>query len=258
MPYQSREERQSSPHPGLLAKPPVAPAPPSRTAYANRPRLLAGPYVAPTVQCGDVLADEIDGDVEVGSYSAGRIAWPCRRKPGRRSLILTGDLVLAVRTESSEAIQYWFGVGAVTAWKWRSALGVDRQNNAGTQKLYRDLKPAKLTPDRAAKGRIAAASPAAIERMAAAKRGVPAHPRTRAALIEAAKAPKPDGWGERANRWMLAGKAATPETQKARPGEPERAGKCRWCAAVREAAGLSSMCRRRPAIRRRRPHRSRS
>lgn len=168
--------------------------------------LIAGPYVAPSVKPGDILPDEIDGDAEVGGYSAGRIPWPRRKKTGRHSLILCGDLVRAVKTESSEAIQHWFGVGAVTVWKWRLALGVDRQNNAGTQKLYRDLKQAKLTEERAAKGRQAAAAAESIKRMAAAKRGKPAHPNTKAALLKAAKAPKPEGWGDRANRWMLAGK----------------------------------------------------
>lgn len=38
--------------------------------------------------------------------------------------------------------------------------------------------------------------------MAASKRGVPAHPATRAALLAAAKAPKIEDWGKRANAWM--------------------------------------------------------
>lgn len=169
--------------------------------------LIAGPYVAPSVNPGDVLFDEIDGDIEVGGYSGGRIAWPRRRKAGKHSLILHGDLVRAVRTESSEAVQYWFGVGASTVWKWRAALDVDRRNNAGTQKLYRDLAPSKLTHERSSRGRAAAAAPEAVERMAATKRGKPAHAETKAALLKAAKAPKPEGWGEHANRWMQESKA---------------------------------------------------
>lgn len=165
--------------------------------------LVGGPYNAPTVMAGDVLPDEIDGDVEVGGYSNGRIPWPRRKKTGRHSLVLCGDLILAVKSESSEAIQYWFGVSPVTVWKWRSALGVDRKNNPGTNKLYRELKPAKLTDERAGEGRRAALSPESRDKRSASKRGKPAHPNTRKALLEAAKAPKPEGWGVRANKWML-------------------------------------------------------
>lgn len=167
---------------------------------------IAGPYVAPSVRAGDVLSDAIDGDVEVGGYSDAPLPWPRRKKSGRHSLILCDDLVRAVKTESSEAVQYWFGVSAVTVWKWRVALGVDRQNNTGTQKLYRDLMPSKLTPKRTAKGRETIASTDAVERMTATKRGKPAHPNTKAALLKAAKAPKPEGWGKRANQWMRDGK----------------------------------------------------
>lgn len=59
-----------------------------------------------------------------------------------------------------------------------------------------------MPPEAAARGRAAAAETEAIEWMAASKRGVPAHPNTRAALLAAAKAPKLEGWGEHANRWM--------------------------------------------------------
>ena len=44
------------------------------------------------------------------------------------AIILYGDLAKAVKRESSLAICYWFGVGADTAWKWRQALGVEREN----------------------------------------------------------------------------------------------------------------------------------
>mgnify|MGYP001563809477 CR=1 FL=1 len=163
------------------------------------PVLLAGPYIPPD---GAVLYDEIDGDVEVGGWSNGPISWPRRKKTGRHSLILCGDLVRAVRTESAEAIIWWFGVSAVTVAKWRSALGVDRKNNPGTLRLNKLYAPQKLTPERAAKGREAAAHPDIIAKRAASKRGKPAHPNTKAALLEAARRPKPEEWGKRANRWM--------------------------------------------------------
>lgn len=182
----------------------------------DAPRLLSGPYVPPRVRRRDWLDDAIDGAVQVGGYSDGPIPWPRRLKTGRHSLILCGDLVRAVRTESSVAVQHWFGVGVVTVAKWRVALGVDRQNNSGTQALYRELQPQKLTPEVVARARIAAAAPDAVERMRQAKTGKPAHAATRAALLAAAKQPKPPGWGKRASDWMRRGKE-TAQNQAPRP-----------------------------------------
>lgn len=108
-----------------------------------------------------------------------------------------------MQTESSAAVQYHWGVGPVTVWRWRQALGVDRIT-VGTRERLRSETGAP--PEAAARGREAAAAPDAIERMATSKRGKPMHPNTRAALLAAAKAPKPEGWGERANRWMQAAK----------------------------------------------------
>lgn len=172
------------------------PAPDARTA------LIGGPYGPPVVRAGDWLSDEIDGLVEVGGHSNGPIPWPRRKKTGRASLILCGDLVRAVRTESALAIMTHFGVSAGTVRKWRAAFGVDRKNNDGTQALYKAYAPDKLTDERAEKGRARANRPEAKAKMAATKTGKPAHPKTRAALLRSAKASKPTGWGKRANEWM--------------------------------------------------------
>lgn len=158
--------------------------------------LLAGPYHAPTCRRGDWLDDERDGRVEVGGWTDAPISWPRRKKTGRHSPILCGDLLRAVRTESVAAICYHWGVGATTAWAWRKALGVDTTD--GSQRIARRGVP----DDAAARGREHAATPEARARMAASKRGKPAPPQTRAALLAAASAPKPPGWGKRANKWM--------------------------------------------------------
>lgn len=52
--------------------------------------------------------------------------------------------------------------------------------------------------------------PESRERQAAALRGRPAHPNTNAALLKAAKAPKPAGWGRLANKWMQEAKRHDP------------------------------------------------
>lgn len=162
--------------------------------------LIGGPYSPPACTAGDWLDDAIDGALQIGGWTTAPIPWPRRKKTGAHSLILCGDLVRAVQLESSEAVQHWWGVGPVTVAKWRRALGVP-QDNPGTRALRCERHPG-ISPDAAARGRERAASPESRQKMANTKRGMPMHPNTRAALIEAASKPKPEGFGQRANAWM--------------------------------------------------------
>ncbi|WP_434030204.1 hypothetical protein, partial [[Pseudomonas] boreopolis] len=106
------------------------------------------------------------------------------------------ELARAIRTESVEAIRYWWGIGPTKVWQWRKALGVD--TTPGSQRIARRGVP----PEAATRGRARAAEPDVRARMAETKRGIPVPPQTREALLRAAKAPKPPGWGQRANQWM--------------------------------------------------------
>lgn len=151
------------------------------------PKLLAGPYLAPACSRGDWIADVVDGLTEVGGWTSAPLPWPRRKKTGRASLILTDELARAVREESEEAICYWWGVGVVKVWQWRKALGVGRIT-PGTRDLLRERTG--VPPAAAARGRAAAAQPEVRERMAATKRGRPAHPRTAEALLQYAKGPR--------------------------------------------------------------------
>lgn len=158
--------------------------------------LINSPYRVPDVKRGDWLHDEIHGLVCVGGYTKDRIIpWPRVKKNGRAQLILCGDLVRAVKTESATAVAHNWGVSVTTVWSWRVALGVDNKNNPGTQRLYKLLKPSKLTDSVAARGRESALSAESIEKMAATKRGKPMHPNTAKALINAAK--KKKRWAQR-------------------------------------------------------------
>lgn len=121
-------------------------------------------YPAPRVTVGGWLDDELLGSVQVGGYHSAPISWPYRRRTGAHSLILCGSLVRAVRQESAKDVAEAFGVSGTVVASWRRALGVDRQNNAGTQRLYRELAPQKLTLERAARGREAAMQPEALAR----------------------------------------------------------------------------------------------
>lgn len=164
------------------------------------PELIAGPYLPPPCRVGDWIDDEIDGRLEVGGWTTAPISWPRRKKTGKASLILTEELARAVRTESSEAISFWWGVSTAKVWMWRKALGVGRVTE-GTRKLLQERTG--VPPEAAARGRAAAAAPEVVARMAETKRGRPASPQTREALLLAAKAKKPTGWGIKANAWML-------------------------------------------------------
>lgn len=163
------------------------------------PELIAGPYMPPPCQAGDWLVDEIEGRLQVGGWTAAPISWPRRKKNGRPSLILCGDLVRAVRSESVEAICHWWGVGPTKVWMWRQALGVERVTE-GTRRLLQERTG--VPPEAAARGRERAASPESRAKIAAGKRGVPAPPKTRAALLAAARRRKGAVWGVRANAWM--------------------------------------------------------
>ena len=76
---------------------------------SDTPKLL-GLYYPPDVKRGDQLTCKIRGKVQVGGYTTAPIAWPHILKSGRPVLILCGDLVKAVKTESVQAIAYWWGV----------------------------------------------------------------------------------------------------------------------------------------------------
>jgi len=143
----------------------------------NRYKLLHK-YRAPNYQWGQrVYCYSRKRVVEVGRYSDGPIYWPCVKKTGRKSLILCDDLVKAVKVESEIAVAHWWGVSVNTVWKWRKALGVG-QITTGTNRLYKEYKPEKLTDEITEKGREKARSPESRQKIGDSKRGKPAHPNT--------------------------------------------------------------------------------
>lgn len=173
----------------------------------SAPPLLRGPYTAPDVSSG-WLVDSQDGLIEVGGWTSAPIPWPRRKKTGKHSPILCGDLILAVAIESSAAVQHYWGVSEGTVWRWRQILGVPRVTHGTRQRL---AEKTGVPDEAAARGRAAAARPEAIAKMASARHGQPAHPNTAKALREAAAKPKPEDWGKRANAWMMAAKAEKPD-----------------------------------------------
>jgi transcriptional regulator with XRE-family HTH domain len=124
----------------------------------ERFKLLHGPYSPPTAQVGDWLECEIRGRVRVVQWSDGPIPWPRAGRGRTAPYILCGDLMRAVRVESSEAIQHWWGVGRGIVTKWRQALNVKRYNE-GTTRLTRIWMPEKIDEETDARARRLAAHP---------------------------------------------------------------------------------------------------
>ncbi len=75
------------------------------------------------------------------------IPWPrARTNPHAHPLpICTPELERAIRTESVQAVVYWWGMSRWAVRRWRHALGVERFN-PGTMARWRELSPSKLTP----------------------------------------------------------------------------------------------------------------
>jgi hypothetical protein len=48
-------------------------------------------------------------------------------------------LVRAIRTESAEAIKFWFGVSPNAVWNWRKAFGVTQWGTDGSRRLHQAL-----------------------------------------------------------------------------------------------------------------------
>ena len=123
---------------------------------ADRHRLYFGPYATPAVLVGHVVTCEFrDADAVATSLSDALIPWPLglrtTQRGGRPGHLVFGDLAAAVRCESVQAVAHWWGVAPSMVSKWRTALGVPRDNE-GTKRL---AEAAATDPDRRTK--IAAA-----------------------------------------------------------------------------------------------------
>src|SRR5262245_55442897 len=97
-------------------------------------RLHHSPYPAPPLQLWErIECHARDRLVGVTSWTAAPIPWPRGQPEGRGGvgLVLTGELVRAVRLESAAAVCWWWGVSAGVVWRWRKILGVTSASNPG-------------------------------------------------------------------------------------------------------------------------------
>jgi hypothetical protein len=111
------------------------------------PPLIAGPYQPPACEPGSSLVCKRFGRQTVGGMTAAPIPWPyAARIGGKPPLILCGDLVRAIRTETAAAVAYHWGVGRWVVYDWRQVLGVGRFTE-GTRRRYQELAATKLTAE---------------------------------------------------------------------------------------------------------------
>lgn len=173
----------------------------------DAPPLLFGPYRPPACRIGDWINDEVLGLVEVSGWTDGPIPWPKRKRPGLPTIIFTDDLVRAIRSESARAVAGAWGFTPSTVTNWRRALDVGRVT-PGTIHLLQSNYDPEQGAAASAKGRATiAASPDIRQAIADKKRGMKHSPEARKKIGAGQKGrPKAEGWGAKANAWMLAGK----------------------------------------------------
>ena len=112
----------------------------------TKPELLHGPYQPPALHRGDRTTCLFrDAEVVISSWSDAPISWPRCCLFGVRGgagLLVTEELVRAIRAESSLVIQYWWGVHAATVCRWRKAFGVTKFGTEGSRRLHQQISEA--------------------------------------------------------------------------------------------------------------------
>ena len=85
--------------------------------------LLHGPYECGPHKTGAPVLCAVHGLQVVGGFWGPR-SWPRARVKGRPQLIVCDGLLLALKTETREAVSFHWGVHVQTVANWRRALGL--------------------------------------------------------------------------------------------------------------------------------------
>ena len=153
--------------------------------------LRFGHYSMPNgIGVGDTINCAYRGrEVVIAGITDAPVQWFSIRNTGKPFVILCGDLIRAVQTESEAAIAHNWGVSDDTVRKWRRTLDVGRMTQ-GTTLVFRTLFESRIPEDVAERGRIKSKSEVARQKMISSKTGQPMHENTRKALLKAVKRPK--------------------------------------------------------------------
>lgn len=140
-----------------------------------------GPYQTPLFNYGDIVMDEMRGEVTIYKFSTGLIAWPIGKRGAALSPVICAGLADAIRKESNQAVAHWWGVKPATVSRWRKALEVER-TTAGSTELWKS----NARDERSLKGlRKGRANPDRAKNAGASRRGKPRPRHVRAALLKA-------------------------------------------------------------------------
>jgi len=111
-------------------------------------RFVGGPYSRANGRVGAWLKCELRGLLQVGSFSNALIPWPTAVKH-RKQLIVCGDLVRALKTESCLAVCFHFGILPQMVSEYRRRLGIERLTAGSTRLFWRSVKLARSDEARA-------------------------------------------------------------------------------------------------------------
>lgn len=203
-------------------------------------RFVGGPYAPPLVPIGGWLKCQIRGMVQVGGYTNALIPWPVAVKHPRQ-MILCGDLLTALKTESRLAVCFHFGISPQSVSGYKKHLGIERLTAGGMRLFWKTIKlsgsdEARAKMSRQREGRRDLMTPEDRERL----RAIQKRPKTEAWKAKVAERwqrrhlliGRPEEWtpeqiqligsmpdrevAKRLNRSVLAVKAKRFQLQKAR------------------------------------------
>lgn len=184
---------------------------------AQRFALHFGPYEIPLFNYGDIVVDEVRGEVVIVGLSAAKIPWPIGKRVADRSglsLVVYGGLADAVRRESNLAVCHWWGITSQTVTKWRKALDVEPLN-AGSRELFVRYGREERALEALPLARSAASRPESRRKIAESRRG---RPRPKSVIRAMRKAARGRVASDEARRKLS-------EAHKARGTKPPKAGR---------------------------------
>lgn len=154
----------------------------------DKAAFVGGPYRAPRVPKSGFLRCRLRGRLKVGGYTDEVISWPVAEGRIKKQLIVCGDLVRALKTESRVAIKQHWGISLALVSEYRRALGIERYTAGSWRLFWRNVNLARTDEARA---KLSSAHEGRADRMT---------PDERAKLRRIQKRPKPEKWKKRMSR----------------------------------------------------------